>query len=322
MRYLRAVLAAAVLALASFSAAAAQSYPSRPVTIVIGFPPGGAIDTIARLMAPQMSESLGQPIVIENKPGAGGAIGAAYVARARPDGYTIFMGTMGNFSISPSLIANLPYDVQKQFAPVTLVAASGFVLYVNPKLPVANVKELIAYGKAHPGHLNFSSSGNGGLPHMAGEMFNSATGLKMTHVPYKGSSPSISGLVAGQVQLTFEAPAIGIPFVKSGKLRALATTGTKPLPALPDVPTVAQTVPGFVISNWFGMAVPKGTPPAVIERIQQEVSKAVHQPAAAAKLEALGVEPVGNTPAEFGKYMREETRRWAGVIKSAGITME
>ena len=321
MKNLSAALAAGILALAA-APAMAQSYPSRPISIVIGFPPGGAIDTITRVIAPLMSESMGQPIVIENKPGAGGAIGAAYVARAKPDGHTIFMGTMGNFAIAPSLIKNLPYNVQKDFAPVTLVAASGFVLYVNPKLPVKSVKDLIAYGKAHPGGLNFSSSGNGGLPHMAGEMFNSAAGLKMTHVPYKGSSPSIAGLIAGQVQLTFEAPAIGIPFVQSGQLVALATTGDKPLAALPNVPTVAASMPGFTISNWFGMAVPAGTPPAVVDRIQKEVSKALRQPAVKSKLESVGVEPVGNTPGEFGKYIKDETGRWARVIKEAGIKME
>ncbi|MCC7225647.1 MAG: tripartite tricarboxylate transporter substrate binding protein [Burkholderiaceae bacterium] len=311
----------AALTLCAAGAACAQSFPAKPLHIVLGFPPGGAIDTIARVIAPKMSADLGQSVVVENKPGAGGVIGMQSVARAEPDGYTVFMGTMGNFSITPALVRDLPYDVARDFAPVTEVASSAFVLFVNNDLPVRTVAELIAYAKARPGEVNFSSSGNGGLPHMAGEMFNAAAGVKMTHVPYKGSAPSISDVVAGQVQLTFEAVAAGLSHVKAGRLRALATTGDQRLSVLPDVPTVAKTIPGFVVTNWFGMAVPAGTPADRINRIQQSVAKAMRDPDVLRTFAGLGVDPVGDSPAQFGAYIAQERQRWQKVITDARITM-
>ena len=309
-------------ALAGAGAQAAPAYPDRPIRIEVGFPPGGAIDTIARTIAPKMAESLGQAVVVENRPGAGGIISAQSVARSSPDGYTLFMGTMGNFSITPALKKDLPYSVEKDFAPITLVASSDFVLYVNPDLPVKDVSQLIAYSKSHPQGIHFSSSGLGGLPHMAGEMFNAATGAKMVHVPYKGSSPSISDVMAGQVQLTFEAAAIGLPFVKAGKLRALATTGEKRSPSFPDVPTVNETVPGFIVSNWFGLAAPANTPAPVVHRLQQEVAKVMQDPAVVSTLRGLGVEPVASTPESFASYLKEENLRWAQVIKDADIKLD
>ncbi len=311
----------AALALCASGVAAPQSFPARSLHIVIGFPPGGAIDTIARVIAPKMAADLGQSVVVENKPGAGGVIGMQSVARAEPDGYTVFMGTMGNFSITPALVKDLPYDVAKDFAPVTEVASSAFVLFVTNTLPVKTVPELIAYAKAHPAEVNFSSSGNGGLPHMAGEMFNSAAGVKMTHVPYKGSAPSVNDVVAGQVQLTFEAVAAGISHVKAGRLRALATTGNQRLGVLPDVPTVAETLPGFEVTNWFGMAVPAGTPADRINRIQQSVAKALRDPDVLRTFAGLGVDPVGDSPAQFGAYIAQERIRWQKVISDANITM-
>lgn len=300
---------------------AAQTYPNRSVNIVIGFPPGGAIDTIARVMAPKMSADLGQPVVIENKAGAGGVIGMQSVARAEPDGHTVFMGTMGNFSITPALVKDLPYNVAKDFAPVTQVASSGFMLYVNAALPIKTVTELIAYAKANPGKTNFSSSGNGGLPHMAAEMFASTAGIKMTHIPYKGSAPSVNDLIAGQVQLTFEAVSIGLPHVKSGKLRALATTGLQRLDVLPDVPTVAETIAGFNVTNWFGMAVPAKTSSERIARLNQSVVKALQDPDVKKTLASLGVNPVGDSPTEFGAYIQSEFVRWQKVINDANIKL-
>ncbi len=297
----------------------AQTYPNRSVNIVIGFPPGGAIDTIARVMAPKMSADLGQPVVIENKAGAGGVIGMQSVARAEPDGHTVFMGTMGNFSITPALVKDLPYNVAKDFAPVTQVASSGFMLYVNAALPIKTVAELIAYAKANPGKTNFSSSGNGGLPHMAAEMFASTAGIKMTHIPYKGSAPSVNDLIAGQVQLTFEAVAIGLPHIKSGKLRAVATTGLQRLDVLPDVPTVAETIAGFNVTNWFGMAVPAKTSSERIARLNQSVVKALQDPDVKKALASLGVNPVGDSPTEFGAYIQSEFVRWQKVINDANI---
>ena len=256
----------AAFALCAAGAASAQTFPAKSLRIVLGFPPGGAIDTIARVIAPRMAADLGQSVVVENKPGAGGVIGMQSVARAEPDGYTVFMGT-----------------------------------------------------KAHPGETYFSSSGNGGLPHMAGEMFNAAAGVKMTHVPYKGSAPSVNDVVAGQVQLTFEAVAAGIPHVKADRLRALATTGNQRLGVLPDVPTVAETIPGFEVTNWFGMAVPAGTPADRINRIQQSVATALRDPDVLRTFAGLGVDPVGNPPAQFGAYIAQERARWQKVITDANI---
>ncbi len=329
-----ALIVAAVLTLCDVSPALAQplaqppvqpltqTYPSRALRIVIGFPPGGAIDTIARVLAPKMAADLGQSVVVENKPGAGGVIGMQSVARAEPDGYTIFMGTMGNFSITPAIVKDLPYSVLKDFAPVTEVAASGFVIYVNPLLPVQTVSELIAYAKANPSGVNFSSSGNAGLPHMAGEMFASSAGIHMTHVPYKGSAPSVNDVVAGQVQLTFEAVAVGLQHVQNGRLRALATMGPQRLAVLPDVPTVAETLPGFNVTNWFGMAVPAGTPAERISRIQKSVADGLRQPDVLKTLASLGVDPVGDTPAQFAAYIAAELARWQQVMAEGNIKID
>ena len=319
---IRLKISTAVVALCLAGGAFAQAYPSKPIRIVIGFPPGGAIDTIARVLGPKMTADLGQPVVIDNRGGAGGVIGMQAVAQAAPDGYTVFMGTMGNFSITPALVKDLPYNVQKDFTPVTQVASSGFVLYVTPQLPVKTVAELIAYAKANPQKMNFSSSGNGGLPHMAGEMFNAAAGTKMTHVAYKGSSPSINDVVGGQAQLTFEAVAIGMPLVKIDRLRALATTGPTRMALLPDVPTVAETIPGFTIKNWFGIAAPAGTPADRVNRLQASITKALYDPEMVKTLAGLGVEPVGDTPAQFATYIRTESERWQKLISSSGIKLD
>ena len=322
LKYLGASVAVVLLSLMAVPAAMAQTFPTRAIRIIIGFPPGGAIDTIARVMAPKMAADLGQSVVVENKPGAGGVIGMQSVARAEPDGYTVFMGTMGNFSITPAIVKDLPYSVEKDFSPVTEVASSGFVIYVNPELPIKTVPELIAYAKANPGKLNFSSSGNAGLPHMAGEMFASAAGIKMTHVPYKGSSPSVNDVVAGQVQLTFEAVAVGLQHVNAGRLRALATMGPQRLAVLPNVPTVAETIPGFNVTNWFGMAVPTGTPVDRIARIQKSVADALKQPDVLTTLKSLGVDPVGDSPAQFGAYIQQELSRWQKVIAEGNIKLD
>ncbi|VCU71942.1 Tripartite tricarboxylate transporter family receptor [Pigmentiphaga humi] len=301
-------------------APAAAAYPERPIRIVIGFPPGGAIDTIGRLIGPRLAERLGQSVVIENKPGAGGIVALQGIGKAEPDGYTVLMGTMGNLSISPGLVKDFSFDMEKDFAPVTVVASSVMVVYTHPSLPVRSVPELIAYAKANPDKVNFASSGNGGLPHMAGELFNSATGLKLVHVPYSGSAPAVKDVVAGQVQMTIEAPAIGLPFVQSGQLRALATTGRERSPVLPDVPTVAESVPGYEVTNWFGIVAPARTPADRIERLQKEIAVVLKEPEIRKRLDALGVAVVGSTPAQAGRYMAEERARWTKVIKDANIT--
>lgn len=299
--------------------ASAQTFPNQPVRIVIGFPPGGTIDAIARVIAPVMAKDLGQNVIVENRAGAAGVIGMHAVAKAVADGHTLFMGTMGNFSITPALVKDLPYDVGRDFAPVAQLASAGLVVFVNPKLPVNNVAELVAHVKAHPQNVYYSSSGNGGIPHMAGEMFNLAAGIQMTHIPYKGSAPSITDLAGGQVDLTFEPAAAGISHVNTGRLKALATTGTQRMKLLPNLPTVSETLPGYSVKNWFGIAVPAGTAPDRIARLHKSITIALRLPETLTTLAGLGVEPVYDTPAQFGTHIKTETERWQRLINTSGI---
>jgi tripartite-type tricarboxylate transporter receptor subunit TctC len=297
---------------------AQQPFPSRPVHIVIGFPPGGGIDTVARLLAPKMSESLRQPVVIDNRPGGAGVLGTDVVAKSVPDGHTVFLGTMGNLAVNPAFLPNLPFNMERDLAPVTQVVSTSFMLYVHPSVPAQSVAEFIAYARAHPGKLNFCSSGNGGAPHLAAELFNSMSGVKTVHIPYKGSAACISDLIGGQVQFTFEATTIGLAHVKSGKLRALATTAGKRLPML-DAPTIAETLPGFEVDNWYGMVVPAATPRAAIQRLRDEVVKAMNIPEIRERLLAVGQVPVGSGSEEFGAFMRSEGAKWLKVIREANI---
>lgn len=300
--------------------ALADPSASQPLRLVIGFPPGGAIDTIARAITPRMGQELGRSIVVENKPGAGGILAMQSVARAAPDGRTLIMGTSGNFAITPALMPDLSYDAAKDFTLVSQVASASMVLLVHPSVPAKTVGELITYARAHPGKLNFSSSGVGGLPHMAAEVFSAAAGIKMTHVAYKGSSPSITDLVGGQVDLTFEAASIGLPYVKAGQLRALAVTGGQRLAVLPDVPPVSDVLPGFNVDNAYGIAVPAGTDQAWVRKVQDAVVVAVQEPKTRALLESLGVEPVGSPSATFTKAMAGELTRWRALIKDNHIS--
>ena len=300
----------------------AQSYPSKPIHIVIGFPPGGAIDTLGRVLAPKISKELGQPVVIDNKGGAGGVIGMQFVANAEPDGYTLFLGTLGNYSITPAMVKDLPYNVQKDFVPITQVASSPFIIFTNPQLPIKNVAELISYAKANPGKVYFSSSGNGGLPHMAGEIFNEAAGTKIIHVPYKGSAPSITDVIGGQVQLTFEAIAIGLPYLKSGRLKGIATTDNKRLSILPEIPTVSESLPGFVLKNWFGLSAPKQTSSDKVQLIQKSILIAMKDPEVIKTMNDLGLEPVGDSPTEFAQFIRQETNRWQTVFAKGNIKLD
>ena len=300
----------------------AQSFPNKPIHIVIGFPPGGAIDTLGRVLAPKISKELGQPVVIDNKGGAGGVIGMQFVANAEPDGHTLFLGTLGNYSITPAMVKDLPYNVQKDFVPITQVASSPFIIFTNPQLPIKNVSELIGYAKANTGKVYFSSSGNGGLPHMAGEIFNDAAGTKMIHVPYKGSAPSITDVIGGQVQLTFEAVAIGLPYLKAGRLRGLATTDNKRLPILPEIPTVSESLPGFVLKNWFGLSAPKQTSSDKIQLIQRSVLIAMKDPEVIKTMNELGLEPVGDSPTEFTQFIRQETNRWQSIFAKGNIKLD
>lgn len=307
-----------VICLSSF----AQTYPAKPIHIVIGFPPGGAIDTITRVMAPRLGKELGQPIVVENKGGAGGVIGMQFVSKAEPDGYTLFMGTLGNYSITPALVKDLPYQVQRDFQPITQVASSAFIIFINAQLPIKTVNELIEYAKNNPNKVYFSSSGNGGLPHMAGEMFNQVASVQMGHIPYKGSSPSIADVIGGQVQLTFEAPAIGLPHLRSGRLRALATTDSKRLALLPELPTVAESLPGFVLKNWFGLAAPAGISMERVNLIQTTVKRVIQDPEVAKTFMDAGVESVGDSTAQFSSLIKLETERWQKLLSSKEIKID
>src|SRR4030095_5020494 len=277
-----------VLALVS-PLACAQTYPTKPIRLVVPFPPGGATDILARDVAQKLSDAWGQSFVVDNRPGAGGNIGSELVAKAAPDGYTLEMGTVGTHAINASLYAKMPYDHVKDFVPVILVAGVPNVLVVNPSVPVNSVAELIAYAKANPGKLNFASSGNGTSIHLSGELFKVMAGVQITHVPYKGSAPALQDLLGGQVQLMFDNLPPSLPQIKAGKLKALAVTSTTRAAALPDVPTMAESgLPGFEASSWFGVLAPAGTPPAIVAKLNAEIGKWLASPEAKEKLAKQG----------------------------------
>lgn len=322
IRSLRRAFAAALLFAAALDAGA-QAFPSKPVRIVIGFPPGGGIDIVARILAPRLSEALGQPVLVENRPGANGVVGMDLVAKAAPDGHTVALGTLGTFSVNPSFYPNLPFNAETAFAPLTQLASVAFIVYANPSLPIRSISDLVAYAKANPGKVNFSSSGNGGLPHLAGEMFAAAAGVSMVHVPYKGSAPSIADVMGGQVQITFEAAAIGLQHIKSGKLRALGVAGPRRISTIPEVPTLAEAgLPGVEAAGWNGLFAPAGTPEAVVRRLHQDVSKVLASAPIKADSLTLGYEIAGDGPEEFGAFVRTEIVKWGKVIKESNIRME
>jgi tripartite-type tricarboxylate transporter receptor subunit TctC len=285
---------------------------------VIGFPPGGGIDILARLMAPKMSEKLGQPVVVENRPGANGLIATQGVAQSEPDGSTILFGTTGNLAVNPVLYAD-QVNLARDFAPLSLVASLPFVMVVNPSVPANTLAEFIALARSKPGELNFGSSGNGGLPHLSGELLNAKANIRTVHVPYRGSSPAYADLIGGRVQFMFDALAIGQPHIESGRVRALATTGPSRMAALPNVPAAKETVPDFEVVNWYGMMVRAGTPAGAIQRLQQEVADALRQPDVAARAAQLGLDPVGSSADDFASFQRAEIAKWGGVIRAADI---
>ncbi len=320
---IRAVAAAAIATFAAL-APAQTAFPTKPIRIVVPFPAGGATDILARAVAQKLTETTGQSVVVDNRPGAGGNIGAELVAKSPPDGYTLLMGTVGTHAINPSLYPKMPYDHVKDFAPVILVAGVPNVLVVNPSLPVNSVQELIAYGKANPGKLNFASSGAGTSIHLSGELFKTMTGVQMTHVPYKGSSPALTDLIGGQVQLMFDNLPPSLPHIKAGKLRALAVTSAQRALALPDVPTVAEAgLPGFEASSWFGLLAPAGTPKDAIAKINGEVAKWLATPEAKEKLASQGaIVAPGLAPEDFAQHIAAETAKWQKVVKDSGAKVE
>lgn len=294
------------------------AYPTKPVRMIIALAPGGGVDTTGRYLAQKMSEAWGQNVVTDNRPGAGGSIASELVAKSPPDGYTMLMNSSG-ITITPSIM-KLGYDPRKELLPVSLAVVSPGVLVVHPSLPVKNVQELIAYAKSKPGELLFSSSGQGSGQHLAMEMFAQMAGLKLTHVPYKGTAPSITDVVAGRISMTIASVISTRPFFTTGRLRALAVVGPKRTPALPDYPTVAESgVPGFSYNNWYAVFMPGATPRPIAQRVQQVINKAVTTPDAQKLLIGQGLDPVGSTVDEFGKMYNEEITRWAKVVKSVGL---
>lgn len=329
MRLSRRSLVALATALALPAGALAQgAWPSKPVRIVVPFAPGGTTDILARTLAPELSKAFGQSFVVENRAGAGGNIGAEVVAKSPGDGYTLLMGTVGTHGINKSLYSKLPYDPQKDFVPVTLVAGVPNVMVMSTRraqeLGVHNVADFIRVAKARPGRLNMASSGNGTSIHLAGELFKSRTGIFMTHIPYRGSGPAMTDLLAGNMDVMFDNLPSAMAHIQAGNLKAFAVTSAVRSAALPDVPTVAEAgkLPGFEASSWFGLLAPAGTPADIVNRLQQETAKALNAPAVKERLLAQGAIPSGNTPAEFAALIDAEIRKWEAVVKASGAKVD
>jgi len=320
------VLAAAALGLSALAPLAAQAqavFPSKSITIIVPFPAGGTTDIMARVVGQFMAKDLGQSVIVDNRAGAGGNIGSLFVAHAPADGYTLVMGTVGTHAINQSLYAKMPYDTIKDFAPITRVAMVPNLLVVNPAQPYKSVKELVAYAKANPGKINFASSGNGTSIHLSGELFKQMTGVDMQHVPYRGSAPALTDLIGGQTQIMFDNMPSSIPYVRDGRLRALAVTTTRRSPALPDVPTISEAgVPGFEATSWFGLLAPAGTPATIIARLNASVLKALADPEVKKKLVEQGAEPSGETPEQFAAFIKAETVKWGEVVKRSGAKID
>ena len=315
-------LVCASLALAAFPYAThAQEWPTRPVRIVVPYPAGGAVDIVTRALADKLSSQWGQPVLIENKAGAGGLIGSDAVSKSPPDGYTLVMGTVSSHAIAPAVYRKMPYDAAADFGAVSLVALTPYIITVTPGVPARTLRELIAHAKANPDKLNFGSSGTGTTPHLAGELFNTQAGTRIAHVPYKGSAPMVTDLLGGQVQVAFDNTVI--PHIKSGKLRGLAVTGPARLAAVADIPTAAEAgLPGYEAVGWMGLYAPKGTPAALRARLAGDTAKAAATPEFIAKMEGLGFQARTGTPAEFDAYLLSEQAKWAKVVKDAGVPQE
>ena len=314
---------AAVAVLASLCATAfAQNYPARPIRMILGFAPGGSTDLVARVVAQKMSESWGQQVVVDNRPGANGIIGADLVAKANADGYSLLLSSIGPMAINASLY-KMPYDIVADFAPVTYTGNVTNLLVVHPSVAATNVKELIALAKAQPGKLTFGSSGTGGAPHMAVELFRILAKVSVTHVPYKGGGPAMADLVGGQISGSFASMPSSIPFVRAGKLRALAVTAPKRSPAEPTVPTISEAgIPGFSVLDWQGLFTTGKTPPAVVNKLNAEVVRILALPDVVEKLAVAGVEIQTSTPKEWGEFVKSEIAKWSKVVKEAGVKVE
>jgi len=317
------LLALALLAFGSWCSGTAQAadYPTRPIKFVVPYTPAGTTDVLARLVAQWLTERLGQTVYVENKPGAGNNLGVEYVVNAPPDGYTMLLVNPAN-GINATLYKNLPFVFIRDIAPVAGLVRTPNVMEVTPSLPVKTVAEFIAYCKANPGKINMASSGSGTSVHLSGELFKAMTGCNMVHVPYKGAGPALLDLIGGQVQVIFDNLPSSAPHIKAGKLRALAVTSAQREPSLPDVPTVAETVPGYEATAWFGIGMPKGTPREFIDRINAEVNRALADPKMRARFAELGGRPIPGTPEDFGKTIADETAKWEKVVITSGAKVE
>lgn len=315
-------VALAALFLANPTQAQTQAYPSRPIRLIVPFPAGGGTDIVARIVANEMSRELGQSVIVENKAGANGIVGADFVAKAAPDGYTIAMSTMGNFAINPAIYPNMPFSVEKNLAPVTNVVSVPLMLIIHPSIPAKTVQEFVAYTKAQPAPVPYSSSGTGGGPHLAGELFIAASGANMMHIPFKGSGPAYAALLGAQVAADFDSVVQGLQYVRSGQLRALAVLNKTRSPLMPDVPSMSEALPGYDVTNWYAMMAPAGTPIEIRRKIQQTVRKVISTPEMKARLIAEGVEPVGDTPEEFGEFLKAQTKLWGEVVRKANVKVE
>ncbi|CAN7227418.1 tripartite tricarboxylate transporter substrate binding protein [Variovorax paradoxus] len=323
MKLLRHLASTLLLACLPFAAAAqAGSFPDKPIRIVVPFPPGGATDAAARLVAVKMGEHWGQPVVVDNRAGAGGNVGSDLVAKAPADGYTLVMGVTGSHAINTSLYSRMPYDPVADFVAISQVAVVPNVLVVHPSVPAKNLAELVALAKKEPGKLNYASLGNGTAAHLGMEMLKSEAGVDITHVPYKGSAPAVSDLLAGQVQMMVDGLPSALPHVKAGKLRAIALTSLHRAPSLPGLPTIAETYPGFYADAWSGLFAPKGTPQPVVDKLSAEVQRILKLPDVREKLMALGAEPVGSTQAEFTAHVKREIDKWAKVVRTSGAKVD
>jgi tripartite-type tricarboxylate transporter receptor subunit TctC len=307
----------------NLAAGAAPEYPIKPLRLIVPFPPGGGNDILARAVGQRLAEVVGQQIIVDNRGGAGGLIGAELAANAVPDGYTIFLASIGNLAFTPALRARLPYDPVRDFAPITLVATSAFIMVVNPAVPAKSVKELIALAKAKPGTLNYASAGQGSSLHMTAEIFKLATATDLVHVAYKGSAPALTDLIAGQVQVMFGTMPATLPQVKAGKLRALGVSGAARSAAAPDVPTIAEAgVPGFEVLNWYGIVAPSKTPAQIVQKLNRDLLAALKSPQMVESLHTQGLEPAGGTPERFAAFIKSEIAKYAKVVKAADIRAE
>ena len=312
----------AIIAAVWLSPAVAQAYPDKPIRIMAPFPPGGLVDVLARALGDEMSKSLGQTVIIENKPGAGGNIGADVVAKAAPDGYTLLMTSPGIQSINQFLYKTMPFEPEKAFVPISMVADMTMLVAVHPKTGIKTLKELIDFAKANPGKLNFGSAGIGTTGHLGQALLVHVGNFKVTHVPYRGAAPSVKDLIAGQIEGTVDNPPTVLAHIKAGTITALAVAGKQRIAVLPDVPTAAEAgLPGWQASSWFGLVAPAGTPPAIIKRLHTEVAKAMKSPLMQ-KLSARGMRMVGDSPEEFGAFIIAERKKWGEIIKAAGIKVQ